>query len=98
MKVSVKWSESGKTFAINIAKKEGEKEFLSIKGCSIREHEGKEFVSFPATKLDDGKWFRYAWGDESFTNHVVKLANEGKAKPAPKKAHVVETEDDPLPF
>ena len=101
MKVSIEWSKSGKTFSVNIAKKEGEDAFLSIKGCSIREYEGKEFVSWPATKMDDGKWFRYAWANDAFVSHVVELANKGRTseKPAsaPPKKNTI-PDDDLIPF
>lgn len=93
MEISVKWSESGKTFNVTLSSTKGD--FLSIKGCRIVQGNDGEFIGWPATKMDDGKWYRYAWASDAFADAVLKKAKEGKStKQEPKK----EEFNDEIPF
>lgn len=90
MHFSVEPSKSGKTFGIAIHKSEGVDPFLVIKGCRIgKTNDGKEFISGPSSKMDDGKYFNYTYLDKAFGDHMLKIAksvmSEGDA-PAKKQA------------
>ncbi len=86
MHVTVKWFD-GKypSFNLNLHKAEGQTEFLSIKGCRIVSGSNGDFVSFPSTKKDDGKYWNHAWANEQFAEYVLKLANESKPQKSPEQ-------------
>jgi hypothetical protein len=88
MRVNITWFE-GKypSFNLGISTAEGSEDFLTVRGCSIRTaNDGREFVSFPATKSASGKYWNHAIGSEKFMAHVLEEA---------KKAA---DEDDEVPF
>lgn len=87
MHVSIKWFD-GKypSFNINLHKTEESPEFLSIKSCRIVSGSNGEFVSFPATKKDDGKYWNHAWANEQFSEYVLKLAKESMPKKEPERS------------
>lgn len=75
--ISVKWF--GDNFNINFAK-EGE-DFFSLKGCSIKEHQGSEFISVPAKKNEKtGKWWRHAWLADGFSTYVLDMAKKSQPR------------------
>ena len=95
MHISVKWFND--QFNVNLHSKEGEPEFLSIKGCRIKSHEGKEFVAFPSTKnAQTGKWWPHAWASDKFQVAVIEAAK--KAQQPPKSARDLSDIDDDIPF
>jgi hypothetical protein len=99
MHISVKWFND--QFNVNLHAKAGVTEFLSIKGCRIKEHNGKEFLAFPSTKGNNDKWWNHAWGSEDFQAHVIGIAKAGKPqeqKPAAKDPGGFETMKDDIPF
>lgn len=82
MHISVKWF--GESFNVNLHSKEGVEEFLSVKGCRIKEHDGKTFVAFPSQKNEKtGKWWNHVWANEKFQAAVIDAARE--AQPAKQK-------------
>lgn len=96
MHVSIEPSKSGKTFGIAIAKEADQDPFLVIKGCRMaRTGDGRDFVSGPSTKMDDGKWFQYTYMDRKFGDYITKLALEAmQTHPATKVTDI----DESLPF
>lgn len=78
MKVSVQWYD--KQFNVLLASGEGKEPFLTIKGCRIVEGNKGEFVSWPARKMDDGKWWNHVYSSEAFGQAVIEEAK--KSKPA----------------
>lgn len=95
MHISIQWH--GDQFNINLHSQEGKEEFLSIKGCRIKESGGKEFVSMPATKSEkSGKWWNHAWASEPFQNTVIALAKKSMPRAAAEKR--VNDIDDQIPF
>lgn len=91
MKITCEWRD-GKypTFNVSLASKEGAEPFLTIRDCRIVDGSKGKFVSWPAKKLDSGKYFSYCWGSDAFQSAV--LAEVEKAKPKR-----VAVEDDGLP-
>lgn len=106
MKITTKWF--GDQFNIGLASAEGRDEFLSIKGCRIKNGEKGEFISWPAQKKDDGTYWRHVWGSDEFQAAVIREAKKSQpAKPARQKderwqasapARQAAPEDDDLPF
>lgn len=102
MHVTVKWF--GEQFNINLHSKDGASEFLSVKGCRIKEHDGKEFIAFPSQKNEKtGKWWNHVWATDAFQAHVIPIARAAQPKdqkqPAPKKgAGAFADMPDDIPF
>lgn len=99
MHVSVKWFD-GKypSFNLNLHSKEGEPEFLSIKGCRIVQGQNGDFVSFPSTKNDSGKYWNHAWANEKFANHVLEIANAARPSASQPKQKKEDLDGDSIPF
>jgi len=93
-------------FNVNLSSKEGSEAFLSIKGCRIVDGQKGQFVSYPARKKDDGKWWNHVWAGDKFNAAVISKFNESKPKPAPRQAPPAATQgsgfddvpDDDIPF
>ena len=94
MKITVK--HFGQQFNVSLASKEGAEPFLEIKGCRIASGANGEFVSWPATKKEDGTWWRHAYASEAFGAAVLQEAKKGASKPAPRRP--VRADDDTIPF
>lgn len=90
----------GNQFNVLLSSKEGAEPFLEVKGCRIANGKNGEFVSWPSTKKDDGKYWNHAYASEKFAAHVLELAKAAMPHEAPKRSSkpVVEDEDDSLPF
>jgi DNA-binding cell septation regulator SpoVG len=85
MHVNVEWRDSKyPSFNVNIATKEGRDPFLTIRGCKIISAANGEFVSFPARKMDDGKYFNHVWSSKEFNDHVLSLAMASQPKEQPR--------------
>ncbi len=93
MHISVKWFD-GKypSFNINLHSKEGEPEFLSVKGCRLANGSNGEFVAMPSTKNDSGKYWNHAWANDKFSAKVLELAQA--SRPGEKKSN--KSEDVPF--
>lgn len=73
MNVITTWH--GDQFNVELASREGEEPFLSVKGCRIVDGQNGPFVSYPATKnANTGKWWQHAWGSEKFNAVVLSKA------------------------
>ena len=81
MEIQVKWFE-GKypSFNIELATKSGNEPFITIKGCSLREHNGKEFISFPAKKMESGKYWQHVYASDDFQRVVIEKAKVSMPK------------------
>ena len=83
MFIGIKWF--GNQFNVNLSSEEGKPEFLSIKGCRIMNGEKGQFVSYPATKKDNGEWWRHVWASDKFNEAVLEVALESMpAEAAPR--------------
>ena len=80
MHITIKWFND--SFNVGLAAREGAEEFLSIKGCRIKEANGKTFVSFPSQKSEKtGKWWNHVWASDKFQAAVIERAREAAPKP-----------------
>lgn len=85
MRISVEHREDAKypEFTVHLHGSTDEP-FLSIKGCSVREGDRGRFVSWPARKLESGKWWRFIYATDAFQTAI--LVEHDKTIPAPKPA------------
>lgn len=84
----------GDQFNVSLASGEGKQPFITIKGCRLVDGAKGQFVSWPARKLDSGKWWNHVYASDGFQAAVVAEVN--KVQPA--KARRAETADDDVPF
>jgi DNA-binding cell septation regulator SpoVG len=79
------------SFNVLLHSKEGQEEFITIKGCRIVDGQKGPFVSWPATKGNDGKYWQHIWANEKFSAVVLSKAQEAN-RPAKRQ------DDDAPPF
>jgi len=97
MHITTEWHND--QFNINLHKKEGQDAFLSIKGCRVKEHEGKKFISFPSTKnVNTGKYWNHAWANDPFQQHVIGIALAAKPATRNETTKAIEEMSDDIPF
>lgn len=85
----------GDQFNVQVSSKAGEDHFLAIKGCRVVSGSNGDFVSFPARKMDSGKYWTHVWASDKFQAAILKAhaAAAKAAKPAAKKT-AKKAEDD----
>ena len=84
----------GDQFNVNLSSKPDSEAFLSIKGCRIVSGNKGDFVSYPARKTDQGKWWNHVWGSEKFNAAVLSAYQASKPAKQQRRQH----EDDDAPF
>ena len=82
MKITIDHRE--RDFNVNLHSKEGAEAFLTIKGCRIVSGSKGEFVSWPAKKLDSGKYWNHVYASEAFQAAVLEVFNASKPAAKPK--------------
>ena len=95
MKISIE--HTGKKypeFTVHLASKEGADPFLSIRGVRIVKGSKGDFLSWPAKKLDSGKYWNHCWASDKFAAAVMEEARASQPEQEEKNAPV----DDDLPF
>lgn len=63
-------------FNVSLSSAEGREPFIVIKGCRIVEGSKGPFVSWPATKKDDGKYWNHVYASEGFATAVMDEAKK----------------------
>lgn len=77
MKISIE--HHGDQF--NVALSSGDKEpFLVIKGCRVKDGDKGRWISFPARKLDSGKWWNHVYASEGFQAAILAELDKGQPK------------------
>ena len=85
MKITITWFPGQyPSFNLGLHSIPDRPEFLSIKGCRIVDGKNGPFVSYPATKKSDGKYWNHCYGSEDFNKTVLEEAL--KTRPATQKA------------
>lgn len=100
MEIAIKWID-GKypSFNIELSTTKGKDPFITIKGCSLREHNGKKFVGMPAKKLESGKYFNYVYASDDFQKAVMEKAEECQpSKPQKEESKSAASFDDDIPW
>lgn len=96
----------GDQFNINLHSAAGADPFLTVKGCRIVQGSKGPFVSYPARKMENGKYWWHVYGGEKFNEHVLRLASGGApsrpppprpAPPPPRRADTFDQHEAP-PF
>lgn len=88
----------GDQFNINLASKEGQEAFISIKGCRVVNGSKGQFVSYPATKNQTtGKFWNHVWGSEKFGIAVMQAYHASKPKEPQRQQRQAPDADDDLP-
>jgi DNA-binding cell septation regulator SpoVG len=82
-------------FNVTLASKDGAKPFLTIKGCRVVQGSRGPFISWPARKLDSGKYWTHVYASDVFAEHVLKAYDESKPQPAKRQPP---PSDDDIPF
>ncbi len=82
MKISIEHHND--QFNVGLSSKEGQEAFLVIKGCRVVEGQKGRFVSFPAKKLDSGKYWNHVYASPAFQSAVLD-AYETSAPKVPSK-------------
>lgn len=91
-------------FNVMLHTAKGSEPFLEIKGCRIVNGTNGPFVSWPATKGNNGKYWNHVYAGEKFAAHVLALAQGGQARrpppprPAPRASSGFEDMADDVPF
>ena len=85
------------SFNVGLASAPGKEPFVEIKGCRIFNGQKGEFVSWPATKNSEGKYWNHVYGSEAFNQAVLAEAKKGMLKPAAKPSSGFDDFDSP-PF
>lgn len=93
MKISIEHHND--QFNVSLSSKEGAQPFLTVKGCRVVEGRNGKFVSWPARKLESGKYWNHVWVSEGFATAVLDAYEASAPKTAHKAAAV---EDDSPPF
>lgn len=101
MEVNIEW-KPGKypSFNILLSTAPGKDPFITIRGCQIKSGQKGEFISYPARKQDDGKYFNYIYGADVFNRVVIEKAHAPKpveSKPS-KSGSGFDDMDSDVPF
>lgn len=80
-----------KSFNVALSSKAGAEPFLVIKGCRIVDGSKGRFISWPAKKMDSGKYWHHVYATEAFVVAVIKAYDES----APTRAR---PDDSDIPF
>lgn len=94
MNIEIEWHND--QFNVNLSSKEGRDAFLSIKGCRIVSGAKGDFVSYPARKQDNGKWWNHVWGSEEFNRAVLEKAQQAAPRSAPRRRQDDDNSDVPF--
>ncbi len=57
--------------------------FITIKGCRIVQGQDGPFVSWPARKQENGKWWNHVYASKPFAAAVLSAYNKSKASAPP---------------
>lgn len=66
-------------FNVTLTSSGGSEPFLTVKGCRIIQGQNGPFVSWPARKLDSGKYWNHVYASRAFGDAVVAAYNKSKA-------------------
>jgi DNA-binding cell septation regulator SpoVG len=69
-------------FNVALASGPGKEPFLVVKGARIVDGSKGRFVSWPARKLDSGKYWNHVYASEGFQAAVIEAFDKSSKKPA----------------
>ncbi len=71
-------------FNVALSSAAGKEPFITIKGCRLVNGRNGDFVSWPARKLESGKYWNHVYASEAFNAAVLAAVRESKPQ-APKQ-------------
>jgi DNA-binding cell septation regulator SpoVG len=83
-------------FNVSLSSGEGKQPFITIKGCRIVDGSNGPFISWPARKLDTGKYWNHVYASDAFSAAVLAEAQKTQTKAAPKSRNT--EADSDIPF
>jgi DNA-binding cell septation regulator SpoVG len=83
-----------KQFNVALSSSAGKEPFLVIKGCRLMNGSKGEFVSWPARKQDDGRWWNHVYASEDFQKAVLDAVHASQ----PKRPSAPRDDMDRVPF
>lgn len=96
MKINVTWFD--KQFNVELSSADGKEPFLVVKGCRIVDGRNGEFVSWPARKLDSGKFWQHVYASEAFAVEVLKAAKASMPDTRTHSERKARQDDSDVPF
>jgi DNA-binding cell septation regulator SpoVG len=77
----------GDQFNVALTSPGKDEPFITIKGCRVVNGSKGPFVSWPARKQDNGKYWNHVYASESFAAAVLSAVNKSQAtaRPAPSR-------------
>lgn len=85
-------------FNVTLTSPGGSEPFLTVKGCRIIQGQNGPFVSWPAKKMDSGKYWNHVYTSRAFGDAVVAAYNKSKASAPPARKAPSRPADDDVPF
>ena len=98
VELKVEMSQSGQTFGLAFHKPGNDKPLFVIKGCRLVGGQNGMFVSGPASKMNDGKWFNYLFMDKAFGEFVTKEVEKVAPKPSANTSTQNSDDSSDVPF
>jgi DNA-binding cell septation regulator SpoVG len=99
MKINIEHHD--KSFNVGLASREGAEPFIVIKGCRIVDGSKGRFVSWPAKKMDSGKYWNHVYATEAFQAAVLDAYDASAPKPQTDRQRAAkfrQEEPDDIPF
>lgn len=95
MKINItNYNAERRTFNVELASKDGAEPFLIIRDCRVMDGANGRFVSYPARKMDSGKWWNHVRGSDAFNSAVLTAVETVAPKDAPPSAKSTQADDD----
>lgn len=99
--MNIKIEHHGEQFNVALSTPNADEPFITIKGCRLVNGSNGPFVSWPARKQDNGKWWNHVYASEKFAAAVLSAYNKSqaeapRARPAPSRATAHDDSDVPF--
>lgn len=99
MHIGIEWFPGSKPqFNVALSSAEGREPFLVVKGCRIVDGTKGRFVSWPAAKMDSGKYWNHCYASDAFAAAVLAEADKTQPRSNAPKAAKHDPMDDDIPF
>lgn len=72
MKITIVRNEGRDSFDVALTTRTDEDPFLIVRGCRVMDGSKGRFISWPAKKLDSGKWWNHVRSSDAFTEAVLR--------------------------
>jgi hypothetical protein len=99
MEIKTEWT-NGKypSFNIKVSSTPGKEPFMTIRSCQIKDGPTGKFISYPAKKQDDGKYFKFFFGNDLFNRAVLEKALQSQPAEGQVRSSGFDDMKDDVPF